>query len=804
MQLCKTLISYIIITHTIAWAFTTHGGRLSNGNQSLIQQARVISNLQLQNRDGLTGTRTTRTSLNLWKNFNFNNANNEEDSESSDKDGASKKSSGVGDRNDRSMNEEENDDNKKINLFKTLLQNERIAELNLSITNIVRSNDFLSKIASFIQAFAEKIDQNFSNIKLVLLSFSTGIALTVGVLLYAVVTTVTLEDGNPVTESTALMETILTDLNQGYVDEVDSRSLFETGMNAMLSSLDPYTEFENVKDAEAMQESISSRYGGIGLVIQEIRDEKGKGEFAIDQSIDGVDATFEDEDFMDEAGSATSKTKKDEKEKELKIRAVKAFEGFAFDFGMRTGDLLVAVDGTPIRSLKSVDEVRNKLRGEIGTVAKIDVVRDGVGPLTVEVPRQVVKIPDVKLSKLMSGNDDIGYVQLSAFTTDTGLEMRNAILDLQSQILERGGNGELKGLIIDLRGNPGGLLTSAVDVASLFVPRGSDIVSAKGRGFPGVLYRSRVEPLISSQNTKLAVLINGNTASAAEILSGAIQDLDLGVIVGSDRSYGKGLVQNVQELPYSTALKYTVAKYYTPSGRCIQSIDYKDGNGKKAVKVSEKDQNVFYTRSGREVKDSGGIEADLKVPAPSASALEVTLLRSGILKDFASEWSKKNQLSDNFSITDQLYREFQSYVNEKHKAGEINLTAIYAGPLKQLQKSLEESKYQVSKSELKSLESDIVREMIKDFDKYGKDIKEDLSNAILDRYLPDSMLLSRSLKTDVQVNAAMKLLRNSNEFNQLLARNTGVEGNTLAKIGGSGVSTSKATEDLGVRLNLKW
>lgn len=222
------------------------------------------------------------------------------------------------------------------------------------------------------------------------------------------------------------------------------------------------------------------------------------------------------------------------------------------------------------------------------------------------------------------------------------------------------------------------------------------------------------------------------------------------------------------------------------------------------MKVSEKDQNVFYTRSGREVKDSGGIEADLKVPAPSASALEVTLLRSGILKDFASEWSKKNQLSDNFSITDQLYREFQSYVNEKHKAGEINLTAIYAGPLKQLQKSLEESKYQVSKSELKSLESDIVREMIKDFDKYGKDIKEDLSNAILDRYLPDSMLLSRSLKTDVQVNAAMKLLRNSNEFNQLLARNTGVEGNTLAKIGGSGVSTSKATEDLGVRLNLKW
>ena len=173
-------------------------------------------------------------------------------------------------------------------------------------------------------------------------------------------------------------------------------------------------------------------------------------------------------------------------------------------------------------------------------------MRDGVGQLTVEVPRQVVKIPDVKLTKLLP--DDIGYVQLSSFTTDTGLEMRNAILNLQSEVLERDGNGELKGLILDLLGNPGGLLTSAVDVASLFVPQGSDIVSAKGRGFPGVLYRSRVEPLLNLQDgkTKLAVLVNSNTASAAEILSGAIQDLDLGVIVGTERTYGKGLVQNVQ------------------------------------------------------------------------------------------------------------------------------------------------------------------------------------------------------------------------------------------------------------------
>ena len=241
-------------------------------------------------------------------------------------------------------------------------------------------------------------------------------------------------------------------------------------------------------------------------------------------------------------------------------------------FHIAKGDKLVAIDDFPISEGTSVDQVRNQLRGEPGTLVSISFEREGVsGVQTITMPRQVVRMRDVKLATLV-GNpaDGIGYVQLTGFASDAGREVRQAIMALQRAAEDAsGGERSLQGLVLDLRGNPGGLLTSAVDVASLLVPRGSDIVSAKGRGFPGILYRSRVEPLLEA-NTKLAVLINGNTASAAEIVSGAVQDLDVGVIVGSDRTFGKGLVQNVEELPFNSALKFTVAKYYTPSGRCIQ------------------------------------------------------------------------------------------------------------------------------------------------------------------------------------------------------------------------------------------
>lgn len=331
-------------------------------------------------------------------------------------------------------------------------------------------------------------------------------------------------------------------------------------------------------------------------------------------------------------------------------------------------------------------------------------------------------------------------------------------------------------------------------------------MSARGRGFPGVSYRSRVDPILDP-NTKLAVLINDSTASAAEIVSGAIQDLDVGVIVGSGRSFGKGLVQNVEELPFDTALKFTVAKYYTPSGRCIQSTNYKEGGGigksgrYQASKVSEKDQIVFFTRNGREVKDGGGIVADFKVAAPKASALEVSLLRSGVINDFASEWSKKNQLTNHFDIDDATYREFQNFVMQKQKDGDIKLDALYAGPIEDLTKVLKLSGYKASSKEVTQLRTSIMSDMKKDFDKYKKDIKEDISNGILSRYLPESMLLERSMKTDVQVTAAAKLVRDDTKFNSLLARDNAP---TTTKYQVANSDENNSDNDSGAKLSFKW
>lgn len=346
---------------------------------------------------------------------------------------------------------------------------------------------------------------------------------------------------------------------------------------------------------------------------------------------------------------------------------------------------------------------------------------------------------------------------------------------------------KLKGLILDLRGNPGGLLTSAVDVATLFVPNGSDIVSAKGRGFPETLYRSKTEPILHP-NTRLAVLVNEQTASAAEIVTGAVQDLDVGVVVGKGRTFGKGLVQNVQDLPYQTALKYTVAKYYTPSGRCIQSTIYEEGGRGanvvdassdeenesakpyKAKRVADKDRTVFLTAHGREVKDGGGIEVDYKVDPQSASPIEVILLNSGMYTDFAAEWSKHNVLSNNFKVDDATYKEFERFVEKRQKEGDLKLEALYDAQLSELKKKLVASKFDSASRELEKLRSDIIADVKKDFKTYKNEIVEDLEQSILARYLPESMLIERSLKSDVQVIETAKMLKNEKQFNTILAR----------------------------------
>ena len=254
-----------------------------------------------------------------------------------------------------------------------------------------------------------------------------------------------------------------------------------------------------------------------------------------------------------------------------------------------------------------------------------------------------------------------------------------------------------------------------------------------------------------------------------------------------------------------------VAKYYTPSGRCIQSTNYKEGSKEndgryQASKVADKDKMTFYTTNGREVKDGGGIKADFKVEAPKASALEVTLIRSGVMSDFASEWSKKHQLTNNFDIDDNTYREFQSFVLQKQKEGDINLDALYRGPIEDLKKALKRSGYKGSSRELNQLEASILREVEKDFDKYKKDIKEDIENSILSRYLPESMLIKRSVESDRQVLEATKLLSNDSEFNKLLARSE-VQEKDSSKMMAKSISTGTIgiqKDETEAKLGIKW
>jgi len=710
------------------------------------------------------------------------------------------------------------------------------------------------QVASFLRETWQKFIDALPTLRTITLSFAAGAVIAICAVIAPIYTM-----ADRFTEPVTLFETILTDLDRGYVDKVDTQKLFETGVTAMLRSLDPYTEFEGKTEAVAMQESVAGKYGGVGLVItgpnsrsMQLGDSESYNLLEEDEN-DGASSSIllnmndndEEDDAVNIQTSPGDNNLKQQINRRIKSQQIKdtvvnkaatkedrgisvvaAFEGYAFDAGMRVGDRIVSVDAFVIKRDTTVDDVRNLLRGDPGTSVAVSFERDGLqGLQTVNIPRKVVKIHDVKAATMFDNN--VAYIELRGFSEDAGREMRAAITSLQRRSEMTSGK-ELSGLILDLRQNPGGLLTQAVDVASLFVPKGSDIVSARGRGFPSVLYRSRVDPLVDPSKTNVVVLVSGNTASAAEIVSGAIQDLDVGVIMGSDRTFGKGLVQNVESLPFDTALKFTVAKYYTPSGRCIQSTKYVEGGGLNvndskftSMRVKEDEKSDFLTKGGRIVKDGGGIEADVKVKAPKASALEIALLRSNLLNDFAAEWSKSHELTNNhknFGITGETFNDFQKFVLRKQENKEVDLLSqIYGSTLESLRSALKRSGYKHSlNNELAGLQASILNEMKNDFIKYRSDIKEDLEQAILARYLPESMLIERAIKVDKQVKAAADLLADKPKFDTVLARSD-VNGGTsspsrTAELASGGKMATisygafpfEGDKEVGVRLNFKW
>ena len=486
---------------------------------------------------------------------------------------------------------------------------------------------------------------------------------------------------------------ILENVRDDYIQEgADLDTLFSAGMNSMLSLLDPYSTFEGKSGTEDVAVRTTGRYGGVGLTIGKAKDD-------------------------DDA-----------------VLVLGALEGYAFDAGVRPGDRILAIDGRPLKNIPTVDETKDLLRGEPGTAVRLTLQRDGDprtdaargtaaggsakggGTMDVTVARKLVRLPDVALTSLFDGG--VGYIKLEGFSSGTAQEVQNSITRLQGGMGPRPGGPRLKALVLDLRDNPGGLLEAAVAVSQQLVPQGTEIVSTSGRAYGdgnALTYKSSKPPLLDPA-TRLVVLVNRNTASAAEVVTGVVQDTDRGVVTG-ERTFGKGLVQTVQLLPGGGSLKLTVAKYYTPSGRCIQAVAYGGkgaaggagadssdaevedefgerfgGSGEeykqeRPRRVDEASQQTFVTANGRAVKGGGGITPDERVAPRKLGELEKSLAQRGIFTEFASDWLRKHAAAPEALAyemahnQDQAFREFEAFARAKMaRASDASATASIQSP----------------------------------------------------------------------------------------------------------------------------
>jgi len=564
------------------------------------------------------------------------------------------------------------------------------------------------------------------------------------------------EPSSSVVEDVALFEHILRDIDSGYVEKVSTEQLFETGVRAMLGSLDPYTEFENNKAAENLQIQTFGTYGGVGLGLSE------------DWKI----------------GS-------DGRERETKsFRVMNALEGYAYDAGLRTGDHIFQVDDVKLEG-KTIADVTSLLRGKPGSDVRVAFYRDGVEkPGEIILHRDQVHINDVALAmRIGPWADSIGYIQLKGFAADAGREVKNALLQLK----ESSTDGKLKAVVLDLRGNPGGLLTSAVDVAEQFVPRGSVIVTTKGRDGPVWSYTSQRDPVLDP-STRVIVLTDRRTASAAEIVAGAIQDHDRGLIVG-EKTFGKGLVQQVAHLPYDTSLKFTVAKYYTPSGRCIQSVQYREGgelgslDGSKASEgksyvsreVKDGERKTFKTSKGRLVRDGGGVEPDLMIPAPSQSEIELQLVEQGAYLNFASKWAvehpdlinEKLIWQDNDIVTPQVFDEFVRYISDKKESG-FELRTRFDGAIRELSEAVSLGGFPKLKTELDGLQDLAHSELLIHIMEHRDLISQRIEDALRARCEPETVRIAHALRHDQYVSKATEIAMNPRAYDSFLSEGVAI------------------------------
>ena len=409
---------------------------------------------------------------------------------------------------------------------------------------------------------------------------------------------------------------------------------------------------------------------------------------------------------------------------------------------------------------KTTSDVSAAMRGQSGTTVKLKLERDGKifeSTLT----RQEIKLPNVPYSGMVDGG--IGYIKLSEFTQDAAKNVRDAFKKLKSQ------NPQLNGLIIDLRGNGGGLMNEAVEIVGMFVKRGELVVETKGKvASKNVKSYTRNAP--EDTDIPIAVLIDGYSASASEILSGSLQDFDRAVIIGN-RSYGKGLVQNILPMAYNTQMKVTVSKYYIPSGRCIQAIDYshRDENG-RAIRVPDSLKTAFKTRNGRIVYDGFGIEPDIEVEQEYMAAISVALVQKFLIFNYATHFVKTHPTvppASQFEITDEIYSDFRQFLSGKEYPYSTS-TEKYLDDLKTIAK--EEKYYKAIEGDLAALETKIKSDKADDLNKYRQEISELLKSEILSRYYYQKGRVEGLLKEDKDVQKAIEILRDKTRYAKILGR----------------------------------
>mgnify|MGYP001229169582 CR=1 FL=1 len=504
------------------------------------------------------------------------------------------------------------------------------------------------------------------------------------------------------------------ELNTYYVDETDPGKLIKSAMDEMLQTLDPYTNYIPESEIEDFQFMTTGQYGGIGAMI----------------------------------------TKRDEY-----VYISEPYEGFpAQKSGLMAGDKILEVNNISVKG-KSTEEVSKLLKGQPNTNVSILIERKYINePFEVSFKREKVTVGSVPYFGLLENN--IGYVKLRSFTRNCSNDLKNAILKLKEQ--------SATSLILDLRGNPGGLLNESVKIANFFVNQGEDIVSTKGKikSWEKV-YTATNKPI--DTEIPLVVLIDQSSASASEIVSGSLQDLDRAVIVGK-RSFGKGLVQQTRKLSYNSQLKLTVAKYYIPSGRCIQALDYSNRNEDGSVgKIADSLSTEFRTKNNRKVYDGGGITPDLVTESEVSSKILLSLFRERLFFDYATEYRLKNEnilSAKDFKITDEKFLDFKNFLSDKEYEYETDTEKAY----KKLKKVAEEENYFESmKNNFDLLVTKIDDAKSDDLEKNKDFVKEILANEIVSRYYYQKGRIQSSLNYDKDILEAITVLSDSTKYKQILS-----------------------------------